>query len=492
MNFAFKKIIIFFIIVSVVFNSTQGFLKPREAKAFACANCAVWWTQILDKMQSQWQWLQNNWQDMMRDLVAKRLIDYMVDQTTKWIQGGGEPKFVTDWQGFLSDAGQAAVGDVILQTDAAFLCSPFKLNVMLSLLPVPKFGQRVQCTLDSIVKNIDDFYNNFENGGWIAYNASMSPQNNYFGTILLTYDEMLAAQAKAKDSASKEAASGSGFLSVKECLEYETNSNLDATIQACSDNFSGDELSTCINAAQKAYPSKCTKEQINTPGSTVGAAVVENTVGSDSKWAANIKSWTSALVNAAINRLITEGVGLMKDSSSGGSSYTPPEYQSLIDKEIDSQKQAIIDQVKIVLNEWQYILNDKNKSLSAQQQIVIIYTSLNDKKCLPSVPDSDMQSAQSESARLQGEAADFQAKVDEANSLISKLTQAADLRDMAIAQQDINAFLAKYNTDALQEQITTGSARNAADAEFQTKQSDLTSAQARLTACVQIQQTTNP
>ena len=36
----------------------------------------------------------------MRDIIAKRIMDYIVDQTVQWIQGGGEPKFVTNWDSF--------------------------------------------------------------------------------------------------------------------------------------------------------------------------------------------------------------------------------------------------------------------------------------------------------------------------------------------------------------------------------------------------------
>ncbi|MCL4437647.1 hypothetical protein M1513_01240, partial [Patescibacteria group bacterium] len=41
----------------------------------------------------------------LRDIIAKRIMDYIVDQTVKWIQGGGKPKFITNWNGFLKDVG---------------------------------------------------------------------------------------------------------------------------------------------------------------------------------------------------------------------------------------------------------------------------------------------------------------------------------------------------------------------------------------------------
>jgi hypothetical protein len=445
----FSKILISFLIVAVIMN---GFIVPRKAHAlivFDPTNLAAKLTDIAEKIA---RWIKEDLMKSLRDVVAKRIIDYIVDETIVWIQGGGKPKFVTDWQGFLRQAGNIAFDQVIKDVGLAWLCSPFKLQVQLSLLPAQRFQQRIECTLDDVVKNIEDFYRDFEKGGWIAYNEIWQPQNNYYGQMLMIHDEMLARMAQKTEAAANEALAGKGFLSVKKCVLY--------------DDYSG----------------KCLKETIVTPGDTVGAVVARG-MTSDIEWAANIQSWTAALINAVINRLIKEGIGLIKGSAESYDYYQPPEYTDLVEEEIQQQKQQQIAQIKKFINEWQYLFDAKDKSLSYANQIKAIYLEINRRECQPPVSDTEMQSIQADINRLTNEITDLKRKIDEGNNLITKITNANTIRERTIAQQDFLAFMDKYNTLQIQEQIITGSARRAADQELAAKTSDLSIAQGRLVTC---------
>ncbi|NCQ02695.1 hypothetical protein GW816_01410, partial [Candidatus Wolfebacteria bacterium] len=178
---AYKTLIIFLTVS--VFTSILIFPKKTEAgiPVFDSANLGGKLTDISEKIA---RWVKEDLVKSLRDVIAKRIIDYIVDQTIVWIQGGGQPKFVTDWDGFLKDAANIAFDQVIKDVGLAQLCSPFKLQVQISLLPVQQFQQRIDCTLDDVVKNIEDFYNDFEKGGWIAYNETWQPQGNYYGEML--------------------------------------------------------------------------------------------------------------------------------------------------------------------------------------------------------------------------------------------------------------------------------------------------------------------
>jgi len=446
---AYKTLIIFLTVS--VFTSILIFPKKTEAgiPVFDSANLGGKLTDISEKIA---RWVKEDLVKSLRDVIAKRIIDYIVDQTIVWIQGGGQPKFVTDWDGFLKDAANIAFDQVIKDVGLAQLCSPFKLQVQISLLPVQQFQQRIDCTLDDVVKNIEDFYNDFEKGGWIAYNEAWQPQGNYYGEMLMIHDEMITRGALAKEAAEKEALAGKGFLSVKKCLEQ-------------------DEEGTCI------------KEEIVTPGDTVGVAVA-SAITSDTQWAANIQSWTAALINAVINRVIKEGVGVMKGSEeSSGSSYYPSEYQSAADLEIESEKQQQINEVKKFVNEWQYLYNAKSKSLSYSEQLKVILVKIKKLNCQPAVSDSEIQAVQADIDRLKTETTELKNKIDGGNNLITKITNANTIRERTIAQQDFLAFVDKYNTLEIQTQIITGDARKAADQELATKTSDLSIAQGRLATC---------
>ncbi len=274
------------------------------------------------------------------EMMKKRLLDMLVDQIVNWIQGGGQPQFVSNWQQFLTDAFGAAVGDVILETDAAFLCSPFKLQVQLSLLPVQKFSQRVKCTLDDIVANIEDFYADFENGGWIAYNEAWQPQNNYYGQILMIHDETLRRGALAQQAAQNEALAGKGFLSVKRC---KAGGMANATPQDI------DEL-----GLMRDYKGNYCKEQDLeniTPGAVVGD-MASKAVGSDIDYILNakeIEQYVTAIANAVINRVVKEGIGFIKGVSSSDTSSYSETYNYALTELQRQEQQRIINEYQIII-----------------------------------------------------------------------------------------------------------------------------------------------
>ena len=252
--------------------------------------------------------------DCIRDVIAKILLDWIVDQTVQWIQNGGEPMFVTNWQNFLSDAANVAIGGVIEQT-LPFLCSPFKLQVQLSM---QRFQQpAITCTLDKIVSNIENFYNDFTSGGWVAYTTAWQPQNNYYGATLMAYDQMLIQSAAAQRAAQNEALAGGGFLSSKNCK---------GGGYSLSDFENNTPPSMYVKDSKGKY---CTPDKIEviTPASIVGQAAA-TAITSDSAWAANIKSWVAALVNAIIVRLAKQGLSLMAGSQTSDSSgdFDPYSY----------------------------------------------------------------------------------------------------------------------------------------------------------------------
>ena len=50
-------------------------------------------------------------------------------------------------------------------------------------MPVEKFS-KVTCSLNQIVGNINSFFENFRNGGWLAYQKLVSKNNFYGATII--------------------------------------------------------------------------------------------------------------------------------------------------------------------------------------------------------------------------------------------------------------------------------------------------------------------
>ena len=158
---------------------------------------------------SKWTWekvydylLDKLW-PALRDMVAKRIMDYIVNETVKWIQGGGKPKFIGNWEGFVKDVGDIAFDSVMKETGLAKLCTPFGLNIMIGLLPVEDFSQRITCTLDKVVSNIQNFYVDFSVGGWRGYNLLWRPENNYYGVAINIADEVMKRTSEKKSGGAK-------------------------------------------------------------------------------------------------------------------------------------------------------------------------------------------------------------------------------------------------------------------------------------------------
>ncbi len=224
--------------------------------------------------------------------LKKQILDQLVNQVIQWIQGGGKPKFVTDFDGFLKEAGNNAVGQFAEDLGLEFLCSPFNLQLRFALFPVAKFGGsgKYSCTLDTIVANIEDFKNDFRKGGWIAFDQSYEPQNNFYGVLITANMEKNSKIAEATSKAVNEVNQASGFLSSKDCEEDPSSSAPDED----GDGKKGDILSKCT---------------VTTPGKQIGD-LTSRALGSDFDFIVNadgVGQYVAAIADAAINSLIISG-----------------------------------------------------------------------------------------------------------------------------------------------------------------------------------------
>src|SRR3989344_1346123 len=236
------------------------------------------------------------------EALKRQLLNMMVDQIVSWIQGGGKPKFITDWNGFLTDATDQAGGQFIQELGLGQLCSAFGPQLKAAFIPIPTFSDRSSCTLSQVGANLDAFLKDFRNGGWAAWNEMvLKPQNNVYGAYLIAWDEKNRRESAAQKAAAAEAQAGKGFLSVKRCIQSPTVDNPETA-----------QLETV-----------CDKYETITPGAVVGDLAAQ-AVGSDIDWLVNandLGAYVSAITNAILNRMFAEGIGLLHSAlstSSGG------------------------------------------------------------------------------------------------------------------------------------------------------------------------------
>ena len=244
-----------------------------------------------------------------KEILKKQLLDMMVDQIVAYIQGGGTPKFITDWPAFFRDAVDQAGGKFLQRIGLSQLCSPFKPLLSAAFIPIPTFTERTSCTLSQVGVNIDVFLKDFRQGNWIAWQEMvLRPQNNIYGAYIMAWDQYEIEKSAAAKAAEAEAQAGKGFLSVKRCIEWNS-----AGLQTCVD--SGESMEDCKKAA-------CIKEETVTPGAVVGDLAAK-AVGSDIDYIVNAQdfaAYVSAITNAILNRMFAEGIGLLHTalSSDGG------------------------------------------------------------------------------------------------------------------------------------------------------------------------------
>ncbi|MBI2515273.1 hypothetical protein HYV91_03820 [Candidatus Wolfebacteria bacterium] len=473
-----KNTIIFLTIAVVLFNSGRGFLKPEKAEAILveCPACSKLWKDVIDAAERAARWVKEDLNRGIRDIVAKRIIDYLVDETVRWIQGGGKPKFVTDWQGFLRDAGNIAFDQVVKDVGAARICEPFAFNVRLSLLPTPRFAQRLDCTLDRVVSNINAFYDDFRNGGWLAYNEAWQPQNNFYGQTILIQDEIVRRYAEQQRAAQNEALAGRGFLDVKRCVERDP-----VEVQICNS-----ELPTEAEQAACRANARCIQEEAINPGAAVGETVI-SAINADKDWAANIQSWTAVLVNAVINRILKEGVGGILRVTTGGpdrTDYQAPETVDIINSEFDLRRAQLIGPLRPIIAAGQDVLQILDRAITAQTTAIQNLQTLQVRNC-PIAP-TEIPTAQSQLATFSNQKTQIQPALDDLNRLKSRIEQAENEVDLARRSAENDTIMARYGLNDPQNRgaLLDGTLHAIAESQYQQAFDASTQTNGRVQTCL--------
>src|SRR3989344_5692239 len=206
-------------------------------------------------------WAKDYFKEKLKDLVVNRLTRAMVG----WVKGeglsAGQPRFVTNWQRFMDDVVNEAGGSVI-ESVAPELCQSFGPLVRVAVEPIGARGPRFRtsCTLDRVVSNIQDFYDDFENGGWLAYGAAYQERNNYFGSLLAVNEEVMSAISKAKEAKRDETVAAGGYLGSVVCVKWGWK------------EAPGTTTSNGLPVLPRGN-FECLERKTTTPGSTVGSVV---------------------------------------------------------------------------------------------------------------------------------------------------------------------------------------------------------------------------
>lgn len=243
------------------------------------------------------------------------ILDRLVNALISWINNDGKGSIVNNWGEFLEDAKNIAAGEFVRGISKGMLCSPFNLQVQLTLIPVDTFDS-VTCTLNQVVGSIDSFMSDFRNGSWLAYQEVWYPRNNFYGATIIGLDELAKAEYAGIDKARSEAQAGQGFLSFSTCKMVEDPKG----------NFTkeGDDISAVLGANAAAYTGPRYKKdcRVTTPGQVAAEATKEVLVKTPISRIINsddLSAYLTAIYNASINRLTVAAkngiAGLVSDAT---------------------------------------------------------------------------------------------------------------------------------------------------------------------------------
>ena len=233
-------------------------------------------------------------------LIARTVFQNLSQSLVSQIQGKGRdggPAFVTNWRNFETDAQYRGedIFRVILASSklCGYIDDEIK-NIFGAKTKIPlagintrvgsleSFGSRVNCTLPQgfdLAKYQKDFKGN---GGWQVFSRLSEPQNNYYGVLLESLNELGKQSALEVSADLNEALANDGFLSARKG-------------RAGNDSCQG-----------RGANAKCVVlGNVVTPGKLLGETVA-NTIDQDLNWLVSsdeISEVMIAVVNATISRL---------------------------------------------------------------------------------------------------------------------------------------------------------------------------------------------
>ncbi len=214
-----KKIISLVLVTSVLSLNFLPFINKKAEAQFVISAPILEAIQLAANQKS----ILERFIDGAARLAAQIAIQRIVSSTVEWANTGfqGNPAYVTDTEQYFTDLADGIAGEYISASTSpiSFLCSPFQANIKLSLVQnYYKPNNQFQCTLTGAVANIENFYKDFNQGGWEAWlSMTQNPTNNPYGAYIEAKAEMDARLASAIGLKTNELSINSGYLNWAAC-----------------------------------------------------------------------------------------------------------------------------------------------------------------------------------------------------------------------------------------------------------------------------------
>lgn len=218
-------------------------------------------------------------------VTKKMLVDNLADETLRWVQGegGDDARLVKNFGSLLEDVQLQAINKAMSALDEATISSETKTRLQLQFQSAKAGGSKpIASNLDKTVPNVSGFRNDFRQGGFAGYLASLLPQNNPQGQELLAQNQFLETVSAEREKAVLESTSN-GFRNEKQCISYSlvqkiSRAPLLKNVPADANGKPSRAIPAGINQNEVEW--SCERDEITVPGKTI-ASLLETALGAD-------------------------------------------------------------------------------------------------------------------------------------------------------------------------------------------------------------------
>lgn len=277
----YKKIILTIVIFGSLLSNFYFFNLPKVQALDGGAG----WADFFQTQLKEWVL------DPAARLFARRLLKTYLDSIVNEINTGGRtrrgPSFATSWRNFLVDAehrGEDIFGAILYD---AKLCPYFGGQVRTTFrarnVPISEqtrvgnldtFQRRAKCTMPYgwSPKDLDD--NFVKGGGWRALIHLAEPQNNFYGSLLMSAAELAAQRALESTGNYGEISAGRGFTGTRAtCRGGQGVGGMCINNKCDSGVHAGETCYQNISCAPINKEARCTfMGRVLTPASVLGDA----------------------------------------------------------------------------------------------------------------------------------------------------------------------------------------------------------------------------
>ncbi len=135
--------------------------------------------------------------------ATRSVLTALTQQVVNWISadGGNNVGFVGNFEKTLTNELDDRAGEFLQRLDLIDFCGDIGAYLKVNLRAGGGgLRQRAKCSLSAIVSNVQNFYDNFQNGGWEAFlKVNTDIQNNTAGAFLIALDAKIAAETRRKE-----------------------------------------------------------------------------------------------------------------------------------------------------------------------------------------------------------------------------------------------------------------------------------------------------